>query len=80
MRLRNMLKICLAFLKCEPQYAYKCYACKKTCTSHAFPNSDYHIAPLIFALNFYIDRNTLQRKKSPKDRADVCDSFKIFKM
>ena len=28
MRLRNMLKICLVFLKSEPQYAYKCYAYK----------------------------------------------------
>ena len=31
MRLRNLLKICLAFCKTEPQYAYKCYAYKKTC-------------------------------------------------
>ena len=27
--LRNMLKICLVFWKCEPQYAYKRYAFKK---------------------------------------------------
>ena len=25
----NMLKICLAFRKSEPQYAYKCYAYKE---------------------------------------------------
>ena len=31
MRLMNMLKICLAFLKSEPQYAYNRYAYKKTC-------------------------------------------------
>ena len=31
MRLRNMLRICLVFWKSDPQYAYKCYACKKTC-------------------------------------------------
>ena len=29
-RLTNMLNICLAFLKSEPQYAYKRYAYKKT--------------------------------------------------
>ena len=29
MRLRNMLRICLAFWKSEPQYAYKRYAYKK---------------------------------------------------
>ena len=29
MRLRNMLKICLAFWESEPQYAYKLYAYKK---------------------------------------------------
>ena len=29
MRLRNMLKICLAFWKIDPQYAYKRYAYKK---------------------------------------------------
>ena len=29
MRLSNMLKICLAFWKSEPQYAYKRYAYKK---------------------------------------------------
>ena len=29
MRLRNMLKICLAFCKSEPRYAYKLYAYKK---------------------------------------------------
>ena len=29
MRLKNMLKICLAFRKSEPQYAYKRYAYKK---------------------------------------------------
>ena len=29
MRLRNKLKICLAFWKYEPQYAYKRYAYKK---------------------------------------------------
>ena len=29
MRLRNMLKICLAFCKSEPQYAYKCFAHKR---------------------------------------------------
>ena len=28
-----MLKICLVFWKSEPQYAYKRYAYKKTCTS-----------------------------------------------
>ena len=27
-----MLKICLVFWKSEPQYAYKRYAYKKTCT------------------------------------------------
>ena len=32
MRLRNMLKVCLAFWKSEPQYAYKRYAYKKTFT------------------------------------------------
>ena len=32
MRLRNIVKICLAFWKAEPQYAYKRYAYKKTCT------------------------------------------------
>ena len=32
MRLRNMLKICLVFWTSEPQYAYKRYAYKKTCT------------------------------------------------
>ena len=26
-----MLKICLVFWTCEPQYAYKRYALKKTC-------------------------------------------------
>ena len=31
MRLRNILKICLAFCKSEPQYAYKRHAYKKTC-------------------------------------------------
>ena len=36
MRLRNMLKICLVFLKSEPQYAYKRYAYKKTCIISAF--------------------------------------------
>ena len=34
MRLRYMLEICLAFLKSEPQYAYKCYAYKKTYRSN----------------------------------------------
>ena len=29
MRLRNILKTCLAFRKSEPQYAYKRYAYKK---------------------------------------------------
>ena len=29
MRLRNMIEICLVFLKSEPQYAYKRYAYKK---------------------------------------------------
>ena len=29
MRLRNMLRICLVFLKSEPQYAYKRYAYEK---------------------------------------------------
>ena len=29
MRLRNILRICLAFSKPEPQCAYKRYACKK---------------------------------------------------
>ena len=28
-----MLKICLIFCKSKPQYAYKHYAYKKTCTS-----------------------------------------------
>ena len=35
MRLGNMLKICLAFWKSEPQYAYKRYAYKKTCMLNA---------------------------------------------
>ena len=34
MRLRNMLKICLVFLKSEPQYAYKLYAYKKKHVCH----------------------------------------------
>ena len=29
-----MLKICLVLWKSEPQYAYKRYAYKKTCTRH----------------------------------------------
>ena len=28
--MRNMLRICLVFLKSEPQYAYKRYTYKKT--------------------------------------------------
>ena len=35
--LRNMLKICLAFRKSEPKYAYKRYAYKK----HVILNFDY---------------------------------------
>ena len=31
-----MVKICLAFWKSEPQYAYKRYACKKTCISKPY--------------------------------------------
>ena len=37
-----MLRICLAFWKSEPQYAYKRYAYKKTCTSSSIsPIIDY---------------------------------------
>ena len=45
MRLRNMLRICLAFWKSEPQYANKRYAYKKNMylglnTSSIMHNSD----------------------------------------
>ena len=36
-----MLKICLAFWKSEPQYAYKRSAYKKTCTANILHNTTY---------------------------------------
>ena len=44
-----MLKICLGFLKSEPQYAYKRYVYKKTCLAEIFER----VSTLIFMKKFF---------------------------
>ena len=48
-----MLKICLAFWKSEPQYAYKRYAYKETCTNMPYILVDISIFALRALLKMY---------------------------
>ena len=51
MRLRNMLQICVAFWKSEPQYAYKHYAYNK---KHVIKQErERHISEMTMTLEKY---------------------------
>ena len=61
--LRNMLNICLAFGKSEPQYAYKRYAYTKTCITKIYllPNRKKHLEKLHSAfICYFLEKSNLQ--------------------
>ena len=51
MRLKNMLRLCLAFWKSEPHYAYKRYAYKR---KNMYYRSMYDISYTRVALSYFI--------------------------
>ena len=53
-----MLKMCLAFWKSEPQYAYKRYAYKKTCITPVNHNNS--LKELVTISPHLLNQNTLK--------------------